>query len=128
MPTIFTKIIGGEIPCHKVMETEEYLAFLDIRPIRRGHTLVIPKKEEDYIFDMDDQDLAGLMAFAKQVAFKIRGAIPCRKVGVMVCGIEVPHAHIHLLPVDAVTDMNFALARDGDPEELARTAELIRNQ
>jgi len=128
MSTIFTKIIQGELPCHKIMEDENYLAFLDIRPIRRGHTLVIPKKETDYIFDLDEQELAGLMAFAKQVAGKIRSAIPCRKVGLMVCGIEVPHVHIHLLPVDAVADMNFALAQEADQAALAQTADLIRSR
>ena len=96
MPTIFTKIINGEIPCHKVYEDEDFLAFLDIRPLKPGHTLVIPKKEVNYIFNMDDQGLAALMIVVKKVARMIEDKIPCKRIGVMVCGIEVPHAHVHL--------------------------------
>nr|WP_234461982.1 HIT family protein [Pedobacter segetis] len=106
--SIFSKIIAGEIPAHKIAETEEYLAFLDINPLTQGHALVIPKVEVDYIFDMADADYAGLMIFAKVVAKAIKKAIPCTKVGVAVIGLEVPHAHIHLIPMDNVDDMNFS--------------------
>lgn len=107
MSTIFSKIISGEIPCHKVAENENFLAFLDIQPIRKGHVLVIPKIEVDYIFDMDDQLLAEMMIFSKEVARKIKLVFPCKKIGVTVIGLEVPHAHIHLIPINSVNDMNF---------------------
>ena len=126
MSTIFTKIIKGEIPCHKICENEQYLAFLDVRPIKPGHTLVIPKKEIDYIFDADDALLAQLMVFAKKVARAIQKEIPCKKIGVMVAGLEVPHAHIHLIPIDSVHDLNFSLAKSASGEELAETARKIR--
>lgn len=128
MATIFTKIINGEIPCHKILEDENYLAFLDIRPIREGHTLVIPKKEVDYIFDMEDEDLSGLMVFSKKVAKMIKAQVSCEKIGVMVCGIEVPHTHAHLIPVDEVSDLNFANAKEKAPEELAAVAKKIRGE
>lgn len=127
MATIFSKIISGEIPCHKILEDEDHLAFLDIRPICEGHTLVIPKKEIDYFFDLDDKMMAELMCFSKIVARMIKRAIPCRKIGVMICGIEVPHVHVHLAPVNAVSDMSFALAHEVDNKILAQTAEKIRN-
>lgn len=111
MATLFSKIISGEIPCYKVAEHANYLAFLDINPLRLGHTLVIPKKEIDYIFDMDDDALAGLMHFSKKVAKALKKVVPCRKVGVSVIGLEVAHTHIHLIPIDAVADMNFALPK-----------------
>ena len=104
MPTIFTRIIGGEIPCHKILEDEQFLAFLDIRPIRPGHTLVIPKKEIDYIFDVDNPTLSAMMIFSKKVAAAIRRAVECKRVGIMVAGLEVPHAHIHLVPIVQVLD------------------------
>jgi histidine triad (HIT) family protein len=126
MATLFTRIIKGEIPCHKILEDENHLAFLDIRPINPGHTLVIPKKEIDYIFDIDDKSLSGLMAFAKKVAGMIRKAVPCKKVGIMVAGLEVPHAHIHLVPIFDVGDLNFAKAKPTPSEELAKVAEKIR--
>lgn len=107
--TIFTKIINGEIPCYKVAEDERYFAFLDIAPMTKGHTLVIPKfeadKEGDYIFDMDDEMYAGLMMFAKHVAKAIEAAVPCKRVGVAVMGMEVPHVHVHLIPINAEKDM-----------------------
>ena len=107
--TIFTKIINGEIPCYKVAENDRYFAFLDIAPMTKGHTLVIPKfgadKEGDYIFDMDDEMYAGLMMFAKQVAKAIEAAVPCKRVGVAVMGMEVPHVHVHLIPMNAEKDM-----------------------
>ncbi|OAQ38824.1 HIT family hydrolase [Pedobacter psychrophilus] len=106
--SIFSKIISGEIPAHKVAETEDYLAFLDINPLREGHVLVIPKNEIDYIFNMEDANYAGLMIFAKVVAKAIKKAVPCTKIGVAVIGLEVPHVHIHLIPMDNVDDMNFS--------------------
>lgn len=108
MSTIFSKIVNGELPCYKVAENEKYLAFLDIMPLRKGHILVIPKKETDYIFDMEDSDLSGLVIFAKEVAVKLKGIVPCKKVGMTVVGLEVPHAHIHLIPIDSVSDMDFS--------------------
>ena len=126
MPSLFTRIIKGEIPCHKIAENEKYLAFLDIKPINPGHALVIPKKEVDYIFDIQDELLGGLMIFAKQVAQAVKKAVPCQKVGVMVAGLEVPHAHIHLIPIFKISDLNFANAKPASPEELAKVAEKIR--
>lgn len=105
MASIFTKIVNGEIPAWKVAEDENYLAFLDIFPVAKGHTLVIPKKEIDYLFDLDDETYAGLQLFAKKVAEGIKKAIPCQKVGVMVLGLEVPHAHIHLVPMQTEADL-----------------------
>lgn len=108
MATIFSKIISGEIPCHKVAENDSFLAFLDIQPLKKGHVLVIPKVEVDFIFDMEDKMLGEMMIFAKTVAHKIKAVFPCRKVGVTVIGLEVPHAHIHLIPINGIADMNFA--------------------
>jgi histidine triad (HIT) family protein len=108
MTTIFSKIISGEIPCYKVAENDDFLAFLDIQPLRKGHVLVIPKLEIDYIFDMEDDHLGKMMAFSKIVACKIKEVFPCRKVGVTVIGLEVPHAHIHLIPINGIQDMNFS--------------------
>lgn len=106
--SIFSKIINGEIPCYKVAENENYLAFLDVNPVKAGHTLVIPKKATDYIFDIEDTELAELHIFAKKVALAVKAVVPCKKVGMAVVGLEVPHAHIHLIPMDAVGDLNFA--------------------
>ena len=105
MATIFTRIINGEIPCYKVAEDERYFAFLDINPMTKGHTLVIPKCEEDYIFNLDDETYSGLMLFAKKVAVAIGAAIPCKRVGVAVMGMEVPHTHVHLIPITKESDM-----------------------
>ena len=105
MATIFTRIINGEIPCYKVAEDERYFAFLDINPMTKGHTLVIPKCEEDYIFNLDDEMYAGLMLFAKKVAVAIDAAVPCKRVGVAVMGMEVPHTHVHLIPITKESDM-----------------------
>ncbi|HRP52511.1 MAG TPA: HIT family protein [Fluviicola sp.] len=128
MATIFSKILAGEIPCYKVAENDKFLAFLDIMPLRRGHVLVIPKNETDYIFDMDDQELGDFMVFSKQVARKIKKVFPCKKVGVSVVGLEVPHAHIHLIPIDAVADMNFAKEKLSiSSEELSQIAHDIQN-
>ena len=107
MASIFTKIVNGEIPAHRIAETEDFLAFLDITPLREGHTLIVPKKEVDYIFDLDDETYIGLQLFAKLVAEAIKKSIPCKKVGVAVIGLEVPHCHIHLVPIDSVADLNF---------------------
>lgn len=126
MASIFSKIVAGEIPCHKIAESEHYLAFLDIFPVAKGHTLVIPKKEIDYIFDLDDETLAGLHIFAKKVALAIQKAVPCERIGVAVVGLEVPHAHVHLIPISSMADMNFANKRTASQEELAQVAETIR--
>ena len=107
MATIFTKIINGEIPCYKVAEDDRFLAFLDINPLKAGHTLVVPKRETDYLFDIDDQCLADMIVFAKKVAAAIKEARSCKRVGVAVIGFEVPHAHIHLVPMDSMDDINF---------------------
>jgi histidine triad (HIT) family protein len=107
MATIFSKIIRGEIPCYKIAEDDDYFAFLDINPLRAGHTLVVPKRETDYIFDLEDVYLAGMVIFSKKVASAIKGAIPCNRIGIAVLGLEVPHAHIHLVPMDTMEDINF---------------------
>ena len=127
MATIFSRIVAGEIPCHKVAEDEEFFAFLDINPVAEGHTLVIPKQETDYLFDLEDALLGRMMAFAKRVARAQEAAIPCKRIGMAVMGLEVPHAHIHLIPITKESDMYFG----GDKmtitqEELAEVAALIR--
>ncbi len=111
MASIFTRIINGEIPSHKIAEDDRYFAFLDINPIQKGHTLVIPKKEIDYIFDLPDDLLAGMMQFSKEVARKIKAVLPCDRIGISVVGLEVPHAHIHLIPMNSVHDMDFSRSR-----------------
>jgi histidine triad (HIT) family protein len=127
MSTIFTKIINGEIPCHKVAEDDNHLAFLDIMPLKSGHVLVIPKKQVDYIFDMPPNELSELNLFAQQVAKGIKSAIDCKKVGVVVIGLEVPHAHIHLIPISTVADIDFSKEKlKLSNEELAETASLIQ--
>ena len=126
MPSIFTRIIQGEIPCHKILENDSFLAFLDIRPIRSGHTLVIPKKEVDYFFALEDKSLGEMMVFAKKVAGAIKKAVECKRVGLMVAGLEVPHAHIHLVPIVEVLDLNFAKAKPASADELSQMAERIR--
>lgn len=107
MATLFTRIINGEIPCYKLAETDEFLAFLDIRPLKMGHALVIPKEEESYIFNLEDDKLAALMVFAKKVAIALKAEVSCTRIGVAVIGLEVPHTHIHLIPIDSVADINF---------------------
>ncbi len=125
--SIFSKIVRGEIPAHIVAETAEFMAFLDVNPLVMGHVLVIPKKEIDYIFDMDDESYAGITRFAKTVAKGLKEAFPCRKVGVAVIGLEVPHAHIHLIPMNNVSDMNFAKEKlKPTQEELAEAALKIK--
>lgn len=108
MPSIFTRIIEGEIPCYKVAESETCFAFLDINPLAKGHTLIVPKKEVDYLFDVEDELYVDLMQFAKKVAIALEKAVPCERIGVTVIGLEVPHAHVHLIPINALNDMNFA--------------------
>ena len=128
MASIFTRIVNGEIPCHKLLEDEKYFSFLDLRPVNPGHTLVIPKKETDYFFDLDDKDLGGIMVFSKKVAQAIKKAVPCKKIGLMVAGLEVPHAHIHLIPIiESVHDLAFANAKSAPQEELAAMAKKIRS-
>ena len=107
MPTIFSRIINGEIPCYKIAENEQFFAFLDINPLSKGHTLVVPKHETDYIFNIDDTELGQMMVFAKHVAQAIEKAIPCKRIGVAVIGLEVPHAHIHLVPITCEGDLDF---------------------
>ncbi len=127
MASIFTKIVKGEIPSHRIAETEEYLAFLDIQPLTRGHTLVIPKREVDYLFDLGDEELAGLMTFAKRVARAIEAEIPCERIGVSVIGLEVPHTHVHLIPINSIGDMTFTRQKmSPSQKELAETAAAIR--
>ncbi|MCH5225869.1 MAG: HIT family protein [Muribaculaceae bacterium] len=124
--TIFSKIIAGEIPSYKVAEDSKFYAFLDINPISWGHTLVVPKKEVDYIFDLDDETLGEMMIFSKKVANAIKKAIPCRKVGMAVLGLEVPHAHIHLVPLKNEGDMDFKhKVENPSPEKMKETAEAI---
>ena len=128
MASIFTKIVNGEIPAYKVAEDENYLAFLDIFPVAKGHVLVIPKKEVDYLFDLEDELYVGLQLFAKKVAVGIKKAFPCEKVGVLVLGLEVPHAHIHLIPIDTVTDMDFTKPKMNPGHELLiEIAEKLRS-
>lgn len=125
--SIFSKIVSGEIPAHKVAETADFLAFLDVSPLVMGHVLVIPKKEVDYIFDMEDELYTGLTLFAKKVAQGVKKAFPCKKVGVAVIGLEVPHTHIHLIPMNNVSDMNFAKEKlKPSQEELADAAAQIK--
>ena len=129
MSSIFTKIVNGEIPAWKVAEDDRFFAFLDIFPVAKGHTLVIPKKEVDYLFDLDDETYAGLQLFAKKVALGIQQAIPCKKVGVMVLGLEVPHAHIHLVPMQSEADLlNFSKKLSFTKEEMAEITAAIAKE
>ena len=126
MASIFTKIIKGEIPSYKIAEDEHYYAFLDINPLQKRHTLVVPKQETDYIFDLSDEQLAGLMVFAKKVARAIEKSIPCQRVGVAVLGLDVPHAHVHLVPLNGGNDLNFCNPKKQfSAEEMKACAELI---
>ena len=127
MASIFTKIINGEIPCYKVAEDDRYFAFLDINPLKKGHTLVVPKQETDYIFDLSDELLAGLIVFSKKVAKGIKLAFPCNRIGVAVLGLDVPHAHVHLVPMDSMGDINFKNPKlKFSPEEFKAIAEKIK--
>jgi len=128
MATIFTKIINGEIPCYKVAEDDRYFAFLDINPLKEGHTLVVPKQETDYVFDLDDEYLAGLIIFSKKVASAIKTAFPCNRIGIAILGLEVPHAHVHLVPMNSMEDINFKNTKlKFTPEEFRKIAEEISN-
>jgi histidine triad (HIT) family protein len=127
MSTIFSKIITGEIPCYKIAENEQFLAFLDINPLVIGHVLIIPKVEVDYLFDLEDSILSEMLLFSKTVSKKIKNAIPCKKIGVSVIGLEVPHAHIHLIPINSINDMNFSNQKITlNSSELERIANQIR--
>lgn len=126
MASIFTKIINGEIPCHKIAETSDFFAFLDVFPCAPGHVLVVPKQETDYLFDLDNELYLGLMAFAKSLEPAIKNAVTCKRVGVAVIGLEVPHAHIHLIPMNSLSDMNFNSKIKMTTEELSEIAEKIK--
>ena len=127
MPSLFTKIINRQIPGHIVAEDDQYIAFLDINPLVMGHTLAVPKKEVDYIFDLDDDTLAGLQLFSKKVAGAIRKSFPCDRVGIAVIGLEVAHTHVHLVPINSIDDLNFTRRKlKSSQEELASAAEKIR--
>jgi histidine triad (HIT) family protein len=127
--TIFTKIIKGEIPSYRIAEDENFYAFLDINPLKAGHTLVVPKKETDYIFDIDDEQLAGMVLFSKKIASAIKNAIPCNRIAVIVLGLEVPHAHIHLIPMDTMEDVNFKNPKlKFTPEEFKEIATKINSK
>lgn len=126
MASIFSRIVAGEIPCYKVAEDDNYFAFLDISPVAPGHTLVIPKKEVDYIFDLTDEEYLGLMAFARKVATALQKSMPCKRIGVAVMGMEVPHTHVHLVPINKESDMNFFRDKLSLPaEEMAAIAKKI---
>ncbi len=127
MASIFTRIVQGEIPCYKIAEDGKYLAFLDINPLTIGHTLVIPKNEIDYIFDIEDDLLGGMMVFARKIALAIDKSVKCKRVGIVVFGLEVPHAHIHLIPINKMSDVNFENPKlKLSPEEFKSIAEKIR--
>ncbi len=129
MTTIFSRIIKGEIPCYKIAEDDKYFAFLDINPLKAGHTLVVPRQETDYIFDLDDEMLAGLILFSKKIAAAIKKAFPCNRVGIAVLGLEVPHVHIHLVPMDSLGDLNFRNPKlKFSTEEFKSIAEKIRKE
>lgn len=129
MSGVFTKIVSGEIPSYKIAETEKYFSFLDINPLTAGHALVIPKREEDYVFDLEDEELSGLIVFAKKVALAIEKVIKCERIGISVIGLEVPHAHVHLIPINSLQDMNFAKSRAKiSSEEFQALADRIAEQ
>lgn len=129
MPTLFSRIVAGEIPCYKVAEDEKYFAFLDINPLAAGHTLVIPKAEGDYLFAMDDNAYTGLLLFAKKVAAALEKAVPCQRIGVAVMGLEVPHTHIHLIPINSESDMIISNPRlKLSPEKMQAIADAIASK
>jgi histidine triad (HIT) family protein len=128
MATLFSRIISGEIPCYKIAENDKFFAFLDVQPVAKGHTLVIPKVEVDYIFDLDDQTIGEMNVFAKEIAHKIKKVVPCVKIGVAVIGLEVPHAHMHLVPMNSVGDLSFTKERiQLTQQEFIELAENLRN-
>ncbi len=127
MKSVFSRIVAGEIPCYKVAENDDFLAFLDINPLAKGHTLVIPKKVTDYIFELSEEEYRGLFSFAKEVGLAIGRVIPCKRVGITVIGLEVPHAHIHLIPINGISDMEFSRPKlSFSREELEETAAKIQ--
>ena len=129
MSSIFSKIIAGEIPCYKIAENEEFFAFLDINPVAKGHTLVVPKEEVDYIFDIDNEQLGRMIFFAKRVAAAQREVLPCKRIGITVMGLEVPHAHIHLIPMNSEKDMNFSAEKFSlSKEEFTEISEEIQKK
>lgn len=128
MASIFTKIINGELPCYKIAETDEFLAFLDVNPNAKGHTLCVPKKEVDRIFDMDEASYSRLMSFSRTVAIALRKAVPCKRIGVSVIGLEVPHTHVHLIPLQSMEDARFIQKVKLSPEEFVALAEAIKGQ
>jgi histidine triad (HIT) family protein len=128
MSTIFTKIIQGEIPCHKIYEDSDFISFLDIRPIRMGHALVVPKVELDYIFDQSDEVLAKMLPVAKKIGLAIEKVVPCVRMGMTVLGLEVPHTHLHLVPIDEGELINFSKAQPADMDELGKLCEKIKAQ
>lgn len=128
MPSIFTKIINGEIPCYKIAEDKNFFAFLDINPNSKGHTLCVPKKEVDRILDLDSDTYLGLMEFSRKVGMAIEAAIPCNRVGISIIGLEVPHAHVHLIPLHSITDATFQSKVDLSKEEFEEVAESIRSK
>ena len=128
MSSLFTKIIQGEIPCHKLYEDEQFFAFLDINPISEGHSLVIPKHETDYFFDLNDTELSSILVFSRPIAAAIRAAVPCKRIGIMVAGLDVPHAHLHLVPIKETGHLSFAYAKPARPEDLQKTADAIRSK
>jgi histidine triad (HIT) family protein len=129
MATIFSRIVAGEIPCYKIAENDQFFAFLDISPLTKGHTLVIPKQEEDYLLHLDDNTLASMMVFAKKVGLAIEKSVSCIRIGMAVIGLEVPHAHIHLIPITTESDMNFKNPKlKLSPEEMNEIAETIREK
>ncbi len=128
MASIFSRIIAGEIPAYKIAEDDRYFAFLDISPLAKGHTLIVPKKEIDYIFDLDDETLSGMLPFAKAVGLKIEQVIQCERIGLAVIGLEVPHCHIHLVPINGIGDLDFSRPKlKLEEEEFERIADAIRN-
>ena len=128
MASIFTKIVNGDLPCYKIAETEDFLAFLDVNPNAKGHTLCIPKKEVDKLFDLEEASYNNLMQFSRTVAIALKKAVPCKRIGVSVIGLEVPHAHVHLIPLNSMADMDFSNKLTVTQVELAETAEKIRGK
>ncbi len=128
MPSIFSRIINGEIPAWKVAESEHFLAFLDVNPLAKGHTLIVPKEETDYFFDLSDEEISGIMLFSKKVASALRSTLPCLRIGMSVIGLEVPHAHVHLVPLNNMGDINFSNSRlNLSAEEMEAIAASIRS-
>jgi len=128
MASIFSKIIRGELPCHKILEDDKFIAFLDINPINPGHTLIVPKENVDYFFDLDDSILSEILSFSKIVAAAIKNCVACKRIGIMVAGMDVPHAHLHLVPIQSEGDLTFDRAKPANQNELAKLAKQIQNQ